>query len=357
MYIDRAGLKERNVECETFHKLCQTLLSSNDLAIPHNIEDQPEAAIKALSSGKISKRYYGIFIDEIQEFEQEWYKFCFNLLENKNSEDHLFVICGDKTQKISKAQRRGQAPWNAGEEYPSYRGGNKSIRIEKNYRNCIEINDFINKYVIKARNILFKLPGNNEVDPDLFLRGKSTRSGIGTFFVKLSNKTSDEEARVVYNCIKEIHDNHHIPYDEIAVVMYNKKYKYQIIGWNEPSYNLHDKLVRKLNYNNIDCFDLYEGTNFSLGEGVTLVSFQSSLGLDFRAVIVCGFAPFGCYTGTKSLRDEDVSNVVEETADNIRKEVNQLYVACTRARDVLYIVQPEKESFYMRMLSSAYEED
>ena len=78
---------------------------------------------------------------------RKWYKMCYNLLVNKNSDDHIFIVCGDKTQQIKTLQKHGRAPWNAGEGYPSYRGGNKSIRIEKNYRNCIEINDFINRFV------------------------------------------------------------------------------------------------------------------------------------------------------------------------------------------------------------------
>ena len=358
MFIDRAGLKERNVECKTFHKLCQDLLKESGQSVPYDIDDQPEAAIKALNNSKICKRYYGIFIDEIQEFEQEWYKFCYNLLENKNSDDHLFVICGDKTQKITKAQKRGQAPWNCGEGYPNYRGGHKSIRIEKNYRNCIEINDFINRYVIEARNVLLNMPGENELDPDLFLRGKSTRHGIGTYFKDLDKKTSDSEANMIFNCIKEIHDVHDIPYDEIAVVMYNKQYKKRIKGWGEATYNLHDRLVSKLRFNNIDWFDLYEDTNFSVGEGVTIVSFQSALGLDFRAVIVCGFAPFGDFSKTKYLNFDDISLIKsEEMLDELKKEINQLYVSCTRARDVLYIIQPERETLYMKMLRRAFEEE
>ena len=35
-----------------------------------------------------------------------WYKNCFNLLENKDSNEHIFVICGDKTQEIKQRQRR-----------------------------------------------------------------------------------------------------------------------------------------------------------------------------------------------------------------------------------------------------------
>ena len=108
-----------------------------------------------MNNGKIKNRYYGIFIDEVQIFEPEWYKFCYNLLENKSSDDHMFVICGDKTQDLDKKKKQGTAPWQAGEGYFNYRGGNKNIRIERNYRNCIEINEFINRYVSNAKQYLY----------------------------------------------------------------------------------------------------------------------------------------------------------------------------------------------------------
>ena len=97
------------------------------------------------------------------------------------------MICGDKTQEIVKRQRRGTAPWNAGENYPNYRGGNKSIRIEKNYRNCVEVNNYINRYVSYAKKIYGLLPGNGPVDPDMFLRGKAIRNGIGTHVLTIED--------------------------------------------------------------------------------------------------------------------------------------------------------------------------
>lgn len=139
-FIDRAGLREKNVECMTFHTLCKKLLEKNGFVVRYgDFDGWVASAIDKLNQGRIQDRYYGIFIDEVQAFESEWYKFCYNLLENKNSKDHIFVICGDKTQRLDKLKKRGQAPWQVGEGYPSYRGGNKNIRIEKNYRNCIEI--------------------------------------------------------------------------------------------------------------------------------------------------------------------------------------------------------------------------
>ena len=156
---------------------CQRFFYTGGMARYRDFDGWVASAIDKLNQGRIQDRYYGIFIDEVQAFESEWYKFCYNLLENKNSKDHIFVICGDKTQRLDKLKKRGQAPWQVGEGYPSYRGGNKNIRIEKNYRNCIEINEYINRYVSNAKQYLYGIQEDYEIDPDMFLRGQAVFHG------------------------------------------------------------------------------------------------------------------------------------------------------------------------------------
>lgn len=364
-YIDRAGLREKNVECITFHKLCKKLTEISGSYVTGDPEYWPAATIARFNQGYIKDRYYGIFIDEVQLFDQEWYKLCFNLLENKESGEHLFVICGDKTQEIVKRQKRGTAPWNAGEGYPNYRGGNKSIRIEKNYRNCAEVNSYINRYVSYAKKIYGMLPGG-EVDPDMFLRGKSVRNGTGTFVKLIEGYTSRAEAKTVMKAIHEAHDVYKIPYDEIAVIMYNKTYPKKMKGWQEQYYNLERFLLIEMVEEHMPHSMMYATQNadavrYGANDGVGMISFESVLGLDFRAVIVCGLKPFGDYDKTKYLCEDDIEALDEDddSIESIRNNIRMLYVACTRARDILYIIQPEDkdDSLYMRMLLDAMEEE
>lgn len=363
-FIDCAGLRAKNVTCLTFHVLCKTLLQRNGFHAAHGKFDEwVQSAIQRLNAGQISERYYGIFIDEVQQFETEWYKFCFNLLENKETDDHLFVICGDKTQKLANLQRHGRAPWNAGEGYPSYRGGNKNIRIERNYRNCIEINEYINRYVSNAKQYLFSINQSMKLDPDEFLRGKSVFHGEGVTIKYLIDRSNRGEARMVAESIQMIHDESGIPYDEIAVIMFNKSYKKRFSGWNSRFYNLEYPLMALLKQKDVPFCTMY-GTDESWGArygddgGVRFITFQSTLGLDFRAAVVCGLTPFGEYHGTKKpdweliKEDEErYQEMLKHTEDDIRF----LYVACTRAKEILHIVLPEtgETSVYVKMLMDA----
>lgn len=364
-YIDRAGLKERNVECLTFHSLCKRLASNNKFVLGA-IETWADTIAKRLSQNQIQDRYYGIFIDEVQLFEQEWYKICFNLLENRDTEEHLFVICGDKTQEIKNKQKHGRAPWNAGEGYPNYRGGHKSIRIEKNYRNCVEINNYINRYAAYAKGILNQVSEKDFNDPDLFLRGKAVNNGIGTFITNLKKFTASAEAEQVVKAVQEAHDVYKIPYDEIAVVTYYRTYNRKMKDWDERVYNVERNVLIQLIEKNIPRCEMYSDSHDSVrygsNDGVAMISFDSVLGLDFRAVIVCGLKPLGDYDGTKYVDLESIEDTElnDETKDNIRKNISLLYVACTRARELLYIIQPEKkikDSLYMDLIVNSLKEE
>lgn len=364
-YIDRAGLKERNVECLTFHRLCKKLANNNKFVLG-DISTWSDTVAQRLNQKKIRDTYYGIFIDEVQLFEQEWYKICFNLLENRDSNEHLFVICGDKTQEIKNKQKHGKAPWNAGEGYPNYRGGHKSIRIEKNYRNCVEINNYINRYAVYAKEILKLVSEKDFNDPDLFLRGKAVKNGIGTFIKTLRKYTARDEAELVIEAVREAHDIHKIPYDEIAVVTYYRTYNRKMEDWDGKGYNIERNVLMGLMDENIPQCEMYsdshDAVRYGSNDGVALISFDSVLGLDFRAVIICGLKPLGDYDGTKYIAIESLESVEldDETKDNIRKNISLLYVACTRARELLYIIQPEKKiekSLYMNLIVNSMKED
>ena len=348
-YIERAGLQERNVECCTFDGLCKKLLEQNNLFLPggnNAIEDRRKAVMMAFSNGKIKDRYYGIFIDEVQMFEPAWYKFSYNLLENKDNGDHIFVICGDKTQEIKQRQKHGKAPWNAGEGYPVYRGGNKSIRIEKNFRNCVEINDYINRYAQYARALIKKHNPEEQFDPDMFLRGQAFRHGEGVT-IKQFNGNAFVEAKKVVESVKTIHDDKGVPYDEIAIVMYFRKYR-------PLDYYLESELLKvfareHIPYNLLYRNDQSWGGRYGDG-GVSFITFDSVLGLDFQAVVVCGVKPLGVYDKTKQLKREDILD--EEQTENLKKNISYLYVACTRAKDYLHIVLGESssQSIYNKLL-------
>ncbi|SKC04057.1 hypothetical protein SAMN06296386_11510 [Lachnospiraceae bacterium] len=363
--IDSAGFSTNNVECLTYDRLCVKLLQENGLKVPNALGGDytkvRDAFIQNVNIGRIKSRYYGVFIDEVQMFEPEWYKSCYQLVENKKTDEHFFVICGDKSQSVKKSIKSGRAPWQGhGDDYPNFRG--KSFPIEINYRNSIQINSFIRRFTDHALKFAERLNIPVNQDADIFLRGKSIREGLDLQFIEVNQayNDSDAEAITVLNQIIDIHDNYHIPYDSIAVICYNRGYRY-VKNREEKHYAPIDKLKDYLNTANIPYSLLNSsGSEYSVSysdiDGVPIVTMESSLGLDFRAVIICGLLPLGLHDHTKDLNMLKTYYDKEEIVNAFNKNINILYMSCARAKDILRIVSAEtsEQSVYVNLLKEAF---
>lgn len=370
--IDSAGFSSENVECLTFHKLAVTLLKRNNLQVPPVSQNDYTAVVDKLKNSilqrKIKDKYFGIFIDEVQMFESEWYKICYQLLENKDSEEHFFVICGDKSQSVKKSIKSGKAPWQGhGDEYPNFRG--KSFPIEINYRNSIQINNYIRNFTDYALRYSEIFNIQMSQDSDIFLRGKAIREGLDLRLVQVKYQSSEAEAIEVLNQVIDIHDNYKIPYDSIAVIYFNKHYQWmknKDKKWEDRHYEPIDRLREMFKTANIpDCMlvntqDEYS-TSYANISGVPIVSMESSLGLDFKAVVLCGLRPLGLHDGTKDIAmlKSNKKTPNPDMEDAFCKNINIIYMSCARAKDILRVVltENEEESFYAKLLIKSFEED
>ena len=364
--ISQAGFTERNVKCTTFFGLCRQLLEDNHIGLPMRVQGEDQEyydklfarANEALASGRIKNRFYGVFIDEVQIFKPEWYRFCFNLLKSKNDDDHFFVIAGDKSQDIKNNIRQGKAPWQGGgSAYPEYRG--KTLPIETNYRNSKPINDAIDRYVEYAKRLGSKLGVDLDNDPELFLRGTSYREGSKPRIVELQDYSNEGEATAICETIKDLIENKGYSEVDIAVIMYNRQTKYTPPGWKQSYYNLLPG-IRSYFYSQgwenpaVLIPGESDGATYGSRRGVTIATIEGSLGLDFRAVILAGLRPLG--THEKARVEADFDGLTEEKLlekkEGFIKDINFLYTGCTRAKDELVVILSEREgkSMYMDLL-------
>lgn len=363
--ISQAGFIDRNVKCTTFLGLCKQLLESNGISLPikypHQKDDYYdrlfEKANEALASGQIKERFYGIFIDEVQIFKPEWYRFCFNLLKSKNDTDHYFIIAGDKSQDIKNNIKHGKAPWQGGgSAYPEYRG--KTLPIETNYRNSKPINDAIDRYVSYAKLFGKKIGVDLTSDPELFLRGTAYRPGNRPTITTLKELSNEGEAEAICSAIKDLLRKGYSEVD-IAVIVYNRRQPYTSKGWKTHYYNLLPYIKQNFYKENWEDPSILisgeaEGATYGSRRGVTIATIEGSLGLDFRAVILAGLRPLGSHEKAQVL--EDFKGLTEEKLcekqEAFKKNVNFLYTGCTRAKDELTIIlsAPKGESIYMDLL-------
>lgn len=365
--IAQAGFRNKNVRCMSFYGLCYHLLESNGLPIPtsrgwKNSEEEHysrvfEAVNNALASNRIKERFYGIFIDEVQIFKPEWYRFCFNLLKSKNAEDHFFVIAGDKSQDIKNNIKQGKAPWQGGgASYPEYRG--KTLPIEINYRNSKPINDAIDRFVDGAKEVGTEIGVDLTSDPELFLRGTSYRPGNSPRLIELQQYSNNGESYAICDEIKRLLAEGLSEVD-IAVIVYNRRSPYTTPGWETKHYELLSG-IRRYFYKEgweqpaILIRGESEGATYGSRRGVTIATIEGSLGLDFRAVILAGLRPLGTYEKARTIRDFQGLTQEQLVAkkEAFKKNINFIYTGCTRAKDELSIVLSEQRgnSIYMDLI-------
>ena len=363
--ISQAGFIDRNVKCTTFLGLCKQLLENNKISLPTKYSQQQddyydrlfEKANNALASGQIKERFYGIFIDEVQIFKPEWYRFCFNLLKSKNDNDHYFVIAGDKSQDIKNNIKHGKAPWQGGgRDYPEYRG--KTLPIETNYRNSKPINDAIDRYVDRAKALGAKIGVDFTSDPELFLRGTAYRPGNKPTLSMVKELSNEGEAEAICSAIRDLLKKGYSEVD-IAVIVYNRRQPYTTKGWKTHYYNLLPPIKQIFYKENWETPSILisgesEGATYGSRRGVTIATIEGSLGLDFRAVILAGLRPLGTHEKARVLEDFDglTGEKLEEKQEAFKKNINFLYTGCTRAKDELTIIlsAPKGESIYMDLL-------
>lgn len=363
--IAQAGFIDQNVRCTTFYGLCKQLLESNNIGLPTMYQGQEAEYYDrlftrvndALANGQIKERFFGIFIDEVQIFKPEWYRFCFNLLKSKDDGSHYFVIAGDKSQDIKNNIKQGKAPWQGGgSQYPEYRG--KTLPIETNYRNSKPINDAIDRYVSYAKKIGTQLGVDLSSDPELFLRGTAYRPGNEPALVELRDFSNEGEAKAICDSIKSLLKKGYSEVD-IAVIVYNKNAPYTTKGWKTSYYNLLPD-IRKIFYEEgwenpaVLIAGESSGSTYGSRRGVTIATIEGSLGLDFRAVILAGLRPLGTYEKVRTVNDLEglPDDKLLERREGFKKNINFLYTGCTRAKDELTVIlsAPKGESIYMDLL-------
>ncbi len=361
--IAQAGFSNINVQCSTFFGLCRQLLESSGLPVPFGKQNNSyydglfALVNKALAQNRIKNRYYGIFIDEVQIFRPEWYRFCFNLLKSKNADDHYFVIAGDKSQDIKNNIRHGKAPWQGGGSvYPEYRG--KTLPIEINYRNSKPINDAIDSYVAASKQLALRLNIDLTSDPELFLRGTAYRSGNKPTLVELANFSNEGETNAIGDAIKNLIETKGLSEVDIAIILYNEN-AYTTSGWESSYYKLSPGIIQYFNRQGWEDPAFLKqgydaGVTYGSRRGVTVTSIEGSLGLDFRAVVLAGLRPLGTHEKARLMEDfENLSfEQLTEKREAFRKNVNFLYTGCTRAKDELTIIlsAPRGGSIYLDLL-------
>lgn len=319
---------DRKLYILTLHRLVAKLFKEclGKTIDEYATDEEIEECIAAIKDGRIKIRFKAIFIDEVQIFTPLWLELCYSLLES--SQESLFLMAGDLNQTVRSQSRRGDAPWKKiADGKLDFTGRVKYI--EKNYRNSPEISGFLNRMLTYMNSKLSELDMINldEFEYDTFENGDSKNVAL-----KITTEINRGQIKdVVIGAIHEIADKYHIGYSEIAVLYPqkgNRLFKYNFLYWVTEGLK-----QDQIQFSIISTPEDGQKVKYSDTRGVVLSSIDSSLGLDFRAVIIAGLYPFNYVfdsnSNAKKLSSwETVGKLEPDVKENVQVEMRKLYTAC-----------------------------
>lgn len=309
-FIAAKGI-EANVQVYHFHDWCSLQLktySVDTLPGDHPVwERQVKSVIQAVEKNQIPRAQYGaVMIDEGHDFEQEWLALVVQMID---PDSNSLLLLYDDAQSIYKKN---------GLDFPLSSAGiqarGRTTILKLNYRNTREILSFAYNF---AREYLQAHESDEDHVP---LIEPEVAGASGPLPEVRQFGSSKDEAAYVVRCIDKWQEAGHA-LSAIAVI-YSQH-------WQGA------QMHRALKTAGIACAWLSNSEEKKRYDAskpqVTLLTRQSSKGLEFDTVILCGLG---------ALRDDH---------DSLAQESRLLYVGMTRARRQLLVVGVGENEFMRRL--------
>ena len=339
----------------TFHKLVKKIYEEclhSHCASNIATEEEIQKCIDMVKQGKVKLRFKAIFIDEVQIFDPLYLELCYRLLED--DDDRVFLMAGDLNQAVRALSRKGDAPWKRMNGIQLDFTGRVRY-IEKNYRNSQEIGEYISHMLqhMNTRLSMLDLINSLEYEYNSFKVGTNPTIAlkVRTGVQRTSIKTS------VIAAIKEIATTYRISYSDIAVLFPFRKVpylNYHFLYWLQQGLD-EEGISYSMIINEKDGFFVKKKTGDITG--VVISTIESSLGLDFKAVILAGLFPYNYVNlngqvGSEIKTWSAIKNMPEEQQTAVQSQMRAVYTACSRARDVLYVISDLKPVHQWKKLLS-----
>lgn len=314
---------------ECLHSHCETNIAT---------DEEIQKCIDWVKQGRVNLKFKAIFIDEVQIFDPLYLELCYSLLEE--DEDRVFLMAGDLNQAVRALSRKGDAPWKRiNGVHLDFTG--RVRYIEKNYRNSKEIGEYISHMLqhMNTRLSMLDLINSLEYEYNSFKIGTNPTVALK---VQTGVQRIDIKKQVVA-AIKEISTKYKISYSDIAVLFPYRQvpyHKYYFLYWLQQGLD-----EEGIPYSMI--INEHESSHVKVRQGdisgVVISTIESSLGLDFKAVILAGLYPYNYVNVDGEVVGEiktwtSIKNMPENQQTAVQSQMRAVYTACSRARDMLYVI-------------------
>lgn len=314
-FLAEKGISDK-VQVYHFHDWCGEQLKTYHVDVQEDSgeksvpvwERQVTSVIDAVEREQIPRAQYGaLLIDEGHDFEADWLKLVTQMIDPEK--DSLLLLYDDAQSIYKKKQALNFSLSSVG-----IQARGRTTVLKLNYRNTRQILNFAYEF---SKDFIQERASDDDAIP-LIAPELAGQEGVDPV-VKVWSSLSEEAEFIAY-CIKTWTAKG-IDLKDIAVV-----YTSKAVG---------DSVEIALSKAKIDHRYLknsYQKKQYNASDDkVTLLTRQSSKGLEFKTVILAGLG---------TLKDSE---------DNQAEEVRLLYVGMTRAREKLLITS-SKENFYTKRL-------
>lgn len=314
----RAFIAERHLQSRVnvhhFHEWCGEQLRTYHVQVPESEgplwERQVEAVIRGVEAGRIPRAQYGaVMIDEGHDFEPEWLKLVTQMVDPTT--DSLLLLYDDAQSIYRKSRGLDFSLSSVG-----IKAAGRTSILRLNYRNTREILDFACAFASQSL-------GTKAADDDHIPRvhpETGGASGPGPAFRQFA--TLNDEIAYATRCLKSWHERGDFLGD-IAVIClhtdHGKRIAHHLQSLGIPHLLMADRTTKR-------AYDPRKSQ-------VSILSVQSSKGLEFRSVIFIGLG--------------HIDTTEAETAQTLKL----LYVGMTRAKERLMLTASAKNAFTEKLSS------
>jgi len=308
------------IEVIHFHAWAKNILGR--LPNPHQITENydevvGEQLLAAIASLPLEKKWDAILVDEAHTFAPNWFKCCVSAL--KDPENGDLMIVSDASQSL---YQRSKFTWKS----VGINIQGRTKKLVRNYRNTQEI-------LSAAWGMIQQLTPEEEPEDTAFpvvVPDTALRRGIRPIFYLESSRTQEVNRAIAQ--IQILCQSGYQP-EDIAII-----YRYQ----TKIDAPLLQHLQQQLDNLGHGCYRVTETKQsyHSRQPGVRLITALSSLGLEFKLVLILWVQQFG-----------DRHSQQPDTSVLARR---QLYVAMTRAQEQLYLFGSGNLPIIHELQSSQY---
>lgn len=309
-----------------------TQYSGKDVGETFNV--RREIFVEKVRNGKYTKKYGGIFLDEMQQLKEEWISALLECLDDNK----YMVIAGDYYQQIRLEDNSNEKDdedildENLDDGFYIGKYNFKKVILDRNYRNTDEIVQAVNKMLKRMNMFIEELQIPIEKEEKKIVIGRGIRKSIDKpKYIYVENE--EEEIDTIIKCLEDLIKNKEYTPNEILLVS----------PWGKSSTHLIYLLKKRIEKNNIKICD-FEKSGLNR-DGIRLGTIGKAIGLDFKAVIIFGTNMLQSTKGEEKFKFDRFTELKKQSISvkkDFIKYLKNIYVACSRARDTLIVIDDIK---------------